>query len=129
MTAAAAASPLVDAQGRRISYLRLSLTDRCNFQCSYCAPAGPEACDDLLGRADLARLVPIFARLGIRRARPPGGEPTLRKDLLDVVRDVAATPGVEEIALTTNGHLLATLAPALRDAGVSRLTVPPDALD
>ncbi len=129
MTAAAAASPLVDAQGRRISYLRLSLTDRCNFQCSYCAPAGREACDDLLGRRELARLVGIFAGLGIRRVRLTGGEPTLRKDLLDVARDVRATPGIEEIALTTNGHLLAALARPLRAAGVSRLNVSLDTLD
>src|SRR5512142_1949855 len=129
MTAAAAASPLVDAQGRRISYLRLSLTDRCNFQCSYCAPAGREACDDLLGRRELARLVAIFARLGIRRVRLTGGEPTLRKDLLEVARDVRATPGIEEIALTTNGHLLAALARPLREAGVSRLNVSLDTLD
>jgi cyclic pyranopterin phosphate synthase len=129
MTAAAAHSPLVDAQGRRISYLRLSLTDRCNFQCSYCAPAGPEACDDLLARRDLARLVGIFARLGIRRVRLTGGEPTLRGDLLEIVRDVRATPGIEEIALTTNGHLLAALARPLREAGVSRLNVSLDTLD
>jgi cyclic pyranopterin phosphate synthase len=127
--AVAPAGPLVDAHGRRISYLRLSLTDRCNFQCSYCAPAGPEACDDLLARRDLARLVAIFAALGIRRVRLTGGEPTLRKDLLDVVRDVRATPGIEEIALTTNGHLLGTLAAPLRDAGVSRLNVSLDTLD
>ncbi len=126
---AAAAGPLVDAQGRRIAYLRLSLTDRCNFQCSYCAPAGPEACDDLLARGDLARLVAIFAGLGIRRVRLTGGEPTLRKDLLDIVRDVRATPGIEEIALTTNGHLLGTLAAPLRAAGVSRLNVSLDTLD
>jgi cyclic pyranopterin phosphate synthase len=121
--------PLVDAQGRQIVYLRLSLTDRCNFQCSYCAPAGPEACDDLLGRAELARLVAIFARLGVRRVRLTGGEPTLRRDLLDVVRDVRATPGIEEIALTTNGHLLGALAVPLREAGVSRLNVSLDTLD
>ncbi len=129
MTAAAALAPLADAQGRRISYLRLSLTDRCNFQCSYCAPAGAEACDDLLARPDLARLVRVFAALGVRRVRLTGGEPTLRKDLLDVARDVRATPGIEEIALTTNGHLLAALARPLREAGVSRLNVSLDTLD
>ncbi len=129
MTAAAALAPLADAQGRRISYLRLSLTDRCNFQCSYCAPAGAEACDDLLARPDLARLVRIFAALGVRRVRLTGGEPTLRRDLLDVARDVRATPGIEEIALTTNGHLLAALARPLREAGVSRLNVSLDTLD
>jgi cyclic pyranopterin phosphate synthase len=126
---AARSGPLADAQGRSITYLRLSLTDRCNFQCSYCAPAGPEACDDLLARQDLARLVAIFAGLGVRRVRLTGGEPTLRRDLLDVVRDLRATPGIEEIALTTNGHLLASLAAPLREAGVSRLNVSLDTLD
>ncbi len=126
---AAGVNPLVDAQGRRISYLRLSLTDRCNFQCSYCAAAGPETCEDPLARRDLARLVAIFAALGIRRVRLTGGEPTLRRDLLDVVRDVRATQGIEEIALTTNGHLLGTLAGPLRVAGVSRLNVSLDTLD
>ncbi len=120
---------LVDAQGRRIRYLRLSLTDRCNFRCSYCAPAAPDCGGDRLGRAELSRLVAIFARLGVERVRLTGGEPTLRPDLLDVVRDVHATPGIQEIALTTNGHLLATLAAALREAGVSRLNVSLDTLD
>jgi cyclic pyranopterin phosphate synthase len=124
-----AAPPLVDAQGRRITYLRLSLTDRCNFRCSYCAPAAPDRPGDALARADLARLVRIFASLGVRRVRLTGGEPTLRRDLLDVVRDVRATPGIEEIALTTNGHLLADLAAPLQAAGVSRLNVSLDTLD
>jgi GTP 3',8-cyclase len=121
--------PLADAQGRRIVYLRLSLTDRCNFRCSYCSPAGPEVCDDPLTRAELARLVGIFAALGIRRVRLTGGEPTLRRDLLDIVRDVRATPGIEEIALTTNGHMLATLAGPLWEAGVARLNISLDTLD
>ncbi len=120
---------LADGQGRQIAYLRLSLTDRCNFRCSYCAPAGPDRPGDPLARADLARLVRIFAGLGVRRVRLTGGEPTLRRDLLDVVRDVRATPGIEEVALTTNGHLLADLALPLREAGVSRLNVSLDTLD
>jgi len=120
---------LVDAHGRKITYLRLSLTDRCNFRCSYCAPAGPDHEADPLGRGELARLVGVFARIGICRVRLTGGEPTLRKDLVDVVRDVRATPGIEEVALTTNGHLLGGLASPLREAGVSRLNVSLDSLD
>ena len=132
--AGAAAPPpgtdgLVDAQGRRITYLRLSLTDRCNFRCSYCAPGGPDRSGEPLARAELARLVRIFAGLGVRRVRLTGGEPTLRADLLDVVRDVRATPGIDEVALTTNGHALGSLAVALREAGVSRLNVSLDTLD
>jgi cyclic pyranopterin phosphate synthase len=123
------AVPLTDAHGRRIAYLRLSLTDRCNFRCSYCAPAGPDRSGEPLSRPDLARVVRVFAALGIRRVRLTGGEPTLRADVLDVVRDVRATPGIEEVALTTNGHLLGALAGPLREAGVSRLNVSLDSLD
>jgi cyclic pyranopterin phosphate synthase len=123
------AAHLADAQGRRISYLRLSLTDRCNFRCSYCAPGGPDPAGEPLGRPALARLVRVFAALGIRRVRLTGGEPTLRPDLLDVVRDVRAVEGIEEIALTTNGQLLSTLAAPLLAAGVSRLNVSLDTLD
>jgi cyclic pyranopterin phosphate synthase len=123
------AGALVDAQGRRIVYLRLSLTDRCNFRCTYCAPAGPDGGGDPLGRPELARVVGIFAGLGVRRVRLTGGEPTLRPDLLDVVGDVHATPGIEEVALTTNGHALRSLARPLREAGVSRLNVSLDTLD
>jgi GTP 3',8-cyclase len=126
-SAASDGAPLADAQGRRVRYLRLSLTERCNFACSYCSPqGGGEA--EAMTRADVARLVRVFAGLGIERVRLTGGEPTLRKDLLDVVRDIAATPGIEEIALTTNGHLLERLALPLREAGVARLNVSLDTL-
>lgn len=121
--------PLTDGSGRRIVYLRLSLTDRCNFRCSYCSPAAPEKHEDPLEIDEVARLVGIFAGLGIRRVRLTGGEPTLRRDLLEVVRAVASTPGIEEVALTTNGHLLATLATPLREAGATRLNVSLDTLD
>jgi cyclic pyranopterin phosphate synthase len=77
----------------------------------------------------MARLVRVLATLGIRRVRLTGGEPTLRRDLLDVIRDVRETPGIEEVALTTNGHLLGELAEPLRAAGVSRLNVSLDTLD
>lgn len=120
--------PLTDAQGRAISYLRLSLTDRCNFRCSYCAPLGQEQREDPLTRAEVARLVSIFARLGVRRVRLTGGEPTLRRDLVEIVAAVGATPGIEEIALTTNGQALAELAAPLRAAGVTRVNVSLDSL-
>jgi GTP 3',8-cyclase len=120
---------LLDRQGRRITYLRLSLTDRCNFHCSYCAPAALDGTEALMSREEIRRLVGVFARLGVRRVRLTGGEPTLRRDLLGVVADVRATPGIEEVALTTNGHLLADLARPLRAAGVSRLNVSLDTLD
>jgi cyclic pyranopterin phosphate synthase len=120
---------LCDAQGRRIRYLRLSLTDRCNYACSYCSP-GREPADACrpLERAEVARLARVFAALGVERVRLTGGEPTLRRDLVDIARDVATTPGIREVALTTNGHLLERLAVPLREAGVSRLNVSLDTL-
>ncbi len=121
--------PLIDGQGREITYLRLSLTDRCNFRCSYCSPSPRGGDEGLLTRAEIVRLVAIFARLGVRRLRLTGGEPTLRRDLLDIVAAARGTPGIQEIALTTNGHLLADLAKPLRTAGVSRLNVSLDTLD
>ncbi len=120
---------LSDGNGREISYLRVSLTDRCNLRCSYCAVHSTPQDSRPLRRDEVRRLVSIFGRLGIRRVRLTGGEPTLRRDLLDVVADVRSTPGIEEIALTTNGFRLEELAAPLRAAGVSRLNVSFDTLD
>ena len=120
---------LVDAQGRQIRYLRLSLTDRCNFRCSYCSPLGvDDPRDDPLTRPEAARLVGIFARLGVERVRLTGGEPTLRRDLVDVVRDISSTPGIAEVAMTTNGQFLSELAAPLKAAGLTRLNVSLDTL-
>jgi len=123
-----AQAPLLDGQGRAVSYLRLSLTARCNFRCSYCSPSA-DLGDDAISRADAARLVRILAGLGIRRVRLTGGEPTLRRDLLEIAADVAAAPGIEEVALTTNGQRLVELAGPLRQAGITRLNVSLDTLD
>lgn len=120
---------LTDAHGRGISYLRLSLTDRCNLRCGYCAARPAHPAVEPLRREEIRRLVGLLAGLGVRRVRLTGGEPTLRPDLLDVVRDVRAVPGIEEIALTTNGFRLDELASPLRAAGVSRLNVSFDSLD
>jgi len=127
-SAPGAVEPLRDGLGRAITYLRLSLTARCNFTCSYCSPS-PDGAADTLERADAARLVRIFAGLGVRRVRLTGGEPTLRSDLAALARDLGAIPGIEELALTTNGHRLEGLAAELRRAGISRLNVSLDTLD
>jgi cyclic pyranopterin phosphate synthase len=122
------ASSLADPQGRLIRYLRVSLTDRCNFRCTYCSPAVNEPADGLLSRAELSRLFRVFASLGVRRLRLTGGEPTLRKDVVEITADAAGTPGVEEVALTTNGHRLAELVEPLRAAGLGALNVSLDTL-
>ncbi|HSM92014.1 MAG TPA: GTP 3',8-cyclase MoaA [Anaeromyxobacteraceae bacterium] len=120
---------LTDGQGRTISYLRLSLTDRCNLRCGYCAAHADRPAAEPLRREEIRRLARIFARLGVRRVRLTGGEPTLRRDLLEIVADVGAIPGIEELALTTNGFRLGELAAPLRAAGVARLNVSLDTLD
>jgi cyclic pyranopterin phosphate synthase len=127
--APAAPGPLQDAQGRFIQYLRLSLTDRCNFRCGYCSVSDYEDGDRILSRAEIRRLLAVFARLGVRRIRLTGGEPTLRREVVEIVADARATPGVEEVALTTNGHRLADLAGPLREAGLRSLNVSLDTLD
>ncbi len=120
---------LSDAQGRLIRYLRVSLTDRCNFRCTYCSPSDTEPPDGLLSRGELAHVFRLFAALGVRRIRLTGGEPTLRKDVVAIVGDAATTPGVEDVALTTNGHRLDELVGPLRDAGLGALNVSLDTLD
>jgi GTP 3',8-cyclase len=125
---ALALDPLVDAQGRVIAYLRLSLTDRCNFRCDYCSVSDYDDPAAVLTRAEIGHLVALFARVGVRRVRLTGGEPTLRKDLVGIAGDLAATLGIEEVALTTNGHRLRKLAAPLRAAGVGCLNVSLDTL-
>jgi cyclic pyranopterin phosphate synthase len=123
---------LRDALGRQFNYLRLSVTDACNFRCAYCLPGGfcpaPEA-DAPLRVDEIRRLVTGFAALGVEKVRLTGGEPTLRRDLEDVVRAVVAVPGVRRVGLTTNGYDLARRAPPLRDAGLAFVNVSVDSLD
>jgi cyclic pyranopterin phosphate synthase len=128
---AAATRVLEDAAGRRLHYLRLSITDRCNFRCVYCLPdgCGAAAGPDPLRLDEIRRLVRGFADLGFWKVRLTGGEPTVRRDVVEVVRAVAATPGVRKVGLTTNGYRLDALAPALRSAGLSSVNVSLDSLE
>jgi GTP 3',8-cyclase len=125
------AHPLQDGFGRRLRYVRLSVTERCNFRCEYCLPDGcPEtAAPEPLTVAEIGRLARGFAALGVERIRLTGGEPTLRQDICDIVRTVAATPGIGKVGLTTNGYRLAKLVPDLRAAGLGALNVSVDSLD
>jgi GTP 3',8-cyclase len=126
------AERLVDPQARVIDYLRISVTDRCNYGCTYCIPDGGvahAARPDVLSFEETAALVRVFVGLGVRRVRLTGGEPTVRRDLPTLVRLLRALPGLDDIALSTNGHLLPELAEPLRAAGVDRLNVSLDSLD
>lgn len=123
---------LIDSAGRRIEYLRLSVTDRCDLRCTYCLPEdfkGYETPAHWLGFDEIERLVAVFARLGVRRVRLTGGEPLLRRGLPELAGRLAALPGVEDLSLSTNGTRLARYAAALRQNGVARLNVSLDSLD
>ena len=121
-----------DQYGRELTDLRISLTDRCNLRCVYCMPADgidfrpPE---ELLQDDELRLLVRVAAELGVRKVRLTGGEPTVRPGLVDLVRGIAATPGIDDVALTTNGLLLDRLAAPLARAGLCRVNVSLDTLD
>ncbi len=124
---------LTDKHGRRISDLRISITDRCNYKCVYCRSGsdGPQFPE--MAIADYLRMARVFVGLGITKVRLTGGEPLLRKGLVDMVRELGQMQTVEgdrlDIAVTTNGHLLAEMAQPLADAGLSRVTVSMDAVD
>ncbi|NOJ91182.1 GTP 3',8-cyclase MoaA, partial [Myxococcus xanthus] len=120
--------PLLDAQGRRMTYLRLSITDRCNFRCIYCSPASWGGKRDLLGPEELERITSVFARMGIRRVRLTGGEPLIRPDILDIARRITAVPGIQHLAITSNASHLERLALPLREAGVTQLNLSLDTL-
>ncbi|MFS8137298.1 MAG: GTP 3',8-cyclase MoaA [Thermomonas sp.] len=128
-------SPLLDVLQRPLRDLRLSVIEACNFRCPYCMPADKIDDDHGLDAAsrlsfdEIETLVRGFVQLGVRKLRLTGGEPLLRKRLPELVRRLAAISGLEDLALTTNGSLLAAQAIALRDAGLRRITVSLDTLD
>jgi len=128
---AAGAKPLADAFRRRITYLRISVTDRCNLRCTYCMPeAGlpwiPKAV--ILTYEEIEHIVRAAASVGVRSIRLTGGEPLVRRDLPQLVARLAAIPGIDDIALSTNGLLLADLAGSLAEAGLHRVNVSLDTL-
>jgi cyclic pyranopterin phosphate synthase len=125
---------LIDKHGRAITDLRVSVTDRCNYKCVYCRTGNDGAQYAELPSADYLRIVRIFVDLGIEKVRLTGGEPLLRKSLPELVRELAKLRTAVDhapldLALTTNGHLLAGMAQPLKDAGLSRVTVSMDAVD
>ncbi len=122
---------LIDPFGRRIDYVRLSVTDKCNLRCFYCIPEGHrdfEQPGHWLTFDEIERVIRAFAELGVARIRLTGGEPLVRKNLPDLAHKLAALPGVDDLSLSTNAVLLNRHAQALRDAGVSRINVSLDTL-
>jgi cyclic pyranopterin phosphate synthase len=124
-------NPLVDGWGREIKSVRVSVTDRCNFRCRYCMPAeGLEWLprDEVLSFEEISRLVGVMGAMGVEEVRLTGGEPLVRRDVPELVRMLAGTPGVNDLSLTTNGILLDRLAGPLVEAGLRRVNVSLDSL-
>src|ERR1700691_4128003 len=125
-------APLIDGFGRIHDNLRISVTDRCNIRCFYCMPEENvkfEAREKLLSFEEMERFVRIGVKLGVRKLRITGGEPLLRKNLSTLIRKLLSIEGLKDLALTTNGVLLAAQAEELYDAGLRRINVHLDTLD
>jgi len=119
-----------DQYGRSVSYLRVSVTPRCNLKCAYCMPSGqniyPQG--DILTIREITRLIRIFSGAGVRKIRLTGGEPLIRKGIVTLVRDIKNISGIEEVTLTTNGVLLGKMAGELKRAGLDRINISLDTL-
>ena len=123
---------MIDSHGRVIDYMRISVTDRCNYRCVYCMPEeGVESlCHEaILTFDEICDIVRVGADMGIRRVRLTGGEPLVRKGMVNLVREIAATPGIEDVSMTTNGVLLPKMAVDLKEAGLTRVNISLDTLD
>jgi len=124
---------LYDSFGRRFSYLRLSITDACNFRCVYCLPNGYQRKrgleENYLSLSEIKNLAHAFTEMGMWKIRLTGGEPTLRKDLFEIAQALSVIPGIRKIALSTNAYRLKQIAPELLRSGISALNVSVDSLD
>ena len=122
---------MIDQFGRRITYLRISVIDKCNLRCLYCMPSGyvsKSRLSELLTHDEVVELSTVFAELGITKLRLTGGEPLLRPGLVEMVARLATIPGITQLAMSTNGVLLARHARALKDGGLARVNVSLDTL-
>ena len=122
---------LIDSFGRKVDYIRLSITDRCDFRCVYCMTeqANFLSRDDVLTLEEYARLVKVFVELGVHKVRITGGEPLVRKNALRLFETIGQLPGLHELVITTNGSQLEQQARALKQAGVKRVNISLDSLD
>jgi len=131
MTQPSEALQLIDRFGRKIDYLRISITDRCDFRCVYCMAEDmtflPRA--QILTLEEIETIASAFTELGVKKIRITGGEPLVRKGALDLLANIGRLPGLKELVITTNGAQLETMAPALKKAGVRRINISVDSLD
>ncbi|UAW99349.1 GTP 3',8-cyclase MoaA [Halopseudomonas nanhaiensis] len=126
-----AETQLLDGLGRRVDYLRMSVTDRCDFRCVYCMAEEMTFLprQQILGLEEIARLAKLFVEQGVKKIRLTGGEPLVRRGIVGLCQDIAALPGLRELVMTTNGSQLVKLAQPLADAGVKRLNISLDSLN
>ena len=123
---------MIDSYGREITYMRVSVTELCNFRCRYCMPENgvcKKSHEEMLTEDEMIQAIEAAASLGIRKLRITGGEPLIKKNIVSICRRAAAMPGIREVCITTNGTLLPALAGPLREAGVKRLNISLDTLD
>ncbi|MDO4547617.1 MAG: GTP 3',8-cyclase MoaA [Clostridia bacterium] len=123
---------MLDAYGRKINYLRLSVTQLCNLRCRYCMPAGgvlKKRHDEMLTQEEMIRAVKAAASLGITKLRITGGEPLVKRNIVSICREAANVAGIDEVCITTNATLMPELAAPLREAGVRRVNISLDTLD
>ena len=123
---------MIDSYGREITYMRVSVTELCNFRCRYCMPENgvcKKSHEEMLTEDEMIQAIEAAASLGIRKLRITGGEPLIKKNIVSICRRAAAVPGIREVCITTNGTLLPALAGPLREAGVKRLNISLDTLD
>ncbi len=122
---------LTDNFGRKFYYLRLSITDVCNFRCTYCLPNGYQCTDgrDFLSLPEIKRIATAFSQLGTEKIRITGGEPSLRKDLPDIIAACSQTAGIKKVAITSNGYKLPEHLPNWLDAGINAINISIDSLD
>ncbi|WP_038246780.1 GTP 3',8-cyclase MoaA [Ghiorsea bivora] len=127
------AQGLQDSFGRKLNYLRISVTDRCNMRCDYCRPSADayqaEPRSHILSFEEITRIVRVAASLGVNKVRITGGEPLVRKDLSTLIAQIAAIDGITDLAMTSNATYLAKYAQALKDAGLSRINISLDTLN
>ncbi|RLT94432.1 MAG: GTP 3',8-cyclase MoaA [Ketobacter sp.] len=122
---------LVDKFGRRVNYLRISVTDRCDFRCVYCMAEEMTFLprNQILSLEEIQRIARVFVALGVRKIRLTGGEPLVRRNVMSLVQQLGQLPGLDQLVMTTNGSQLATSAPLLKQAGVKRINVSLDSLN
>ena len=123
--------PLVDGFSRQLTYLRLSITDFCNFRCEYCLPNGYQGKrpDDELSVAEIATLIRGFAQVGTEKVRITGGEPSIRRDVVDIIKTIKNTTGIKTVAMTSNGYKLGKHLAAWQNAGLNQLNISMDSFD